>query len=103
MQCVPCESKKLSIGMGLPFDYRVKLVKDRKVNLVDDFQGWALLYYVNFKGWASLFYVIELINFNVGLSQFVLSRGRPSFTMSIGWPYLKVQYKKGLTSQCPEE
>ena len=70
MQCVPCESKKLSFGMGLPFDY---WVKDRKVNLVDDFQGWALLYYVNFKGWASLYYVIELMIFNVGLS----------FTMSI--------------------
>ena len=56
--------------MGLPFDY---WVKDRKVNLVDDFQGWALLYYVNFKGWASLYYVIELMIFNVGLY----------FTMSI--------------------
>ena len=63
MQCVPCESKKLSFGMGIPFDY---WVKDRKVNLVDDFQGLALLYYVNFN-------VIELMIFNVGLS----------FTMSI--------------------
>ena len=44
--------------MGLPFDY---WVKDRKVNLVDDFQGLALLYYVNFN-------VIELMIFNVGLS-----------------------------------